>query len=189
MQRVYSPLFTLVLLVMLGSCGQQPADDSIQSLEARFKEVTSASGSEIDHNEIREVMGRLAAAYEKFATEHPEDPATPEYLYKAAELYETNMMNISQSMQIFDNIIQKYPDHDRAADALFKKGYVLHNTLSDTAKARQVYSEFLNRYPDHELAASAKFEIANLGVDARELLERIQQLSDSMAQETSESPQ
>ena len=84
------------------------------------------------------------------------------------------MMDIGKAMEIFDKIINDYPESERAADALFKKGYVYHNTLKDLNKAREIYLTFLEKYPDHELASSAKFEIDNLGVSAKDLLEKIQ---------------
>ncbi|MEZ4826010.1 MAG: tetratricopeptide repeat protein [Bacteroidia bacterium] len=178
-------LILSAFLLVAQSCKKQPADDSIEALEAKFREATSGGtqdGSQnVNHEEIKKIMADLAAAYEKYATDHPEDQHSAEYLYKAAELYETNMMNISRSMAIFDKIIQDYPEAERAADALFKKGYVLHNTLKDLDRARTAYLDFLEKYPDHELAASARFEIENLGVDARDLLDRIQHKSDSIS--------
>lgn len=178
-QKIIGFTIAILLLAAVG-CKKQPAADSVEALEAKFREVTSSSSG--NHDEIKQVMADLAAAYEKFAADHPQDQNSAEYLYKAAELYETNMMNITQSMSIFDKIISDYPDTDRAADALFKKGYVLHNTLKDIDRARGVYLDFLDKYPNHELAASAKFEIENLGVDARDLLDRIQQRADSLGQ-------
>jgi tetratricopeptide (TPR) repeat protein len=165
-------LITLVALV-LASCGSQTTEESIVELEAKFKEVTSGNG--INQEEVKDVILKLAAAYETYASENPENPSAPEYLYKSAELYETNMMDINKAMAIFDKIIADYPDNERAADALFKKGYVYHNTLKDLDKAREAYMSFLEKYPDHELSSSAKFEIDNLGVSAKELLEKIQQ--------------
>ncbi|MDX2249933.1 MAG: tetratricopeptide repeat protein [Bacteroidia bacterium] len=180
MTQKISVIIILTLILVAGGCKKQPAADSIEALEAKFREATSASNG--NHDEIRQVMTDLADAYEKFARDNPTDPNSAEYLYKAAELHETNMMNISKSMAIFDKIIADYPESERAADALFKKGYVLHNTLKNIDQARVVYLDFLKKYPNHELAASARFEIDNLGVDARDLLDKIQQKADSAGQ-------
>lgn len=172
-------IYLLGILLMIISCKQQTTDNSIPALEAKFKAVTANTGEAPNTEEIKEVMEALAGAYEKFAAANPQDPQAPEYLYKSAELYETNMMDIAKSMQIFDKIIQDFPENERAADALFKKGYVYHNTLKDLPKAREAYMMFIEKYPDHELVNSAKFEIENLGVSAKDLLERIQQSADT----------
>ena len=164
-------LISLATLLFM-SCGKPSTKESIEALEAKFKEVTSGNG--INHEEVKEVILELAAAYESYAAENTQDPSSSEFLYKSAELYETNMMDIGKAMEIFDKIINDYPESERAADALFKKGYVYHNTLKDLNKAREIYLTFLEKYPDHELASSAKFEIDNLGVSAKDLLEKIQ---------------
>ena len=166
-------IFIALISAVLWSCGSSSSEESIESLEAKLKEVTSGNG--INHDEVREVMGKLASAYEKAALDNPEAPETPENLYTAAELFETNMMNVGKAMEIFDKIINDYPQHERAADALFKKGYVYHNTLKDLEKAKEAYMSFIERYPNHQLASSAKFEIENLGISAKDLLEKIQE--------------
>lgn len=175
----------LLLLLLAYGCGGSGEAAAIESLEAQFRTLTQSPG--IDPEAVKTTMRELAEAYAAFAEAQPESPEAPEYLYKAAELYETNMLDPRGAIAVFDRIITNYPGHDRAADALFKKGYVYHNTLNDLPKAREAYMTFLETYPDHDLVASAKFEIENLGVPADELLRRIQ-MADSTLVPAPETP-
>lgn len=176
-------IFCLAGVVSFHSCKQEADDNSIEALQEKFREVTTSNdgGAPVNQEEIKKVMLQLAQAYEREAEAQQEPNQAADHWYKAAELYETNMMDIGKALQIFDRIIQNYPDHNRAADALFKKGYIYHNTLRDLDKARVAYLDFLEKYPDHDLVNSAKFEIDNLGVPAKELLERIQQTDSTEA--------
>lgn len=167
---------TMLAILVLG-CGGASPSASIEQLETRLRELTQSPG--IDPEEVKATMRELAAAYSAQAEARPEAPEAPEYLYKAAELYETNMLDPRAALAVFDQLIATYPEHERAADALFKKGYVYHNILNDLAKAQEAYLTFLETYPEHDLVASAKFEIENLGVPAEELLRRIQSADSS----------
>lgn len=167
------------LIFMVTACGSESATANLEQLETKYRELTGPN-SKATQQDIQGVMSELAGAYEAFATNNPDNPQAPEYLYKAAELFEP-MGNIEKAMTIFDNIISKYPDSEKAPDALFKKGYVYHNTIKDLTQAKTLFMQFLERYPEHELAASAKFEIENLGVPAKDLLEKIQGKTDSTA--------
>lgn len=170
--------------ILLQNCKQQADANSVEALQAKFREVTAPNPDKVvNQEEIKEVMLQLAQAYEKEASGLTDANQAADSWYKAAELYETNNMDIGKAMQIFDRIIQEYPAHERAADALFKKGYIYHNTLRDLDKAKIAYMDFLAKYPDHELVESAKFEIDNLGVPAKELLEIIQQSDSTQAAE------
>ncbi|MEM7655910.1 MAG: tetratricopeptide repeat protein [Bacteroidota bacterium] len=173
------PFLTLIagLIVaaslLMTSCGAETGSNSVTELEAQYRELTSSSNG--DQAAIRETMMALAAAYEQESKVDSLNSA--EYLYKAAEMYETNMMDVNKALQVFDRIIAEYPNSERAADALFKKGYVTHNVLKDLDKAKVIYQQFLSQYPDHELATSAQFELEFLGVPAEDLLEKIQEKS------------
>ncbi|MEM7370598.1 MAG: tetratricopeptide repeat protein [Bacteroidota bacterium] len=181
--RTFLLIFCLSGIVLLDSCKQQADDNSIEALQEKFREVTSSTSANgpVNQEEIKGVMLQLAQAYEREAEGQADADLAAKNWYKAAELYETNMMDIGKALQIFDKIIQTYPAHDRAADALFKKGYIYHNTLRDLDKAKVAYLDFLEKYPEHDLVNSARFEIENLGVPAKELLERIQQTDSTEA--------
>ena len=168
----------IFLLTGLQSCKQESNANSVAELEAQYRELTATKGT--DPEAIKTSMLNLAQAYE--AASETDSTQSAEYLYKAAEMYETNMLNVNKAVQVLDRILTEHPDHERAADALFKKGYAYHEYFGDLKKAEAAYASFLQKYPDHELVESAQFELKYLGVPAKDLLERIQQ-ADSSATE------
>ncbi|RMG70757.1 MAG: hypothetical protein D6722_08185 [Bacteroidetes bacterium] len=168
--------FYVILACLLGfsflACGSGDQKAAIEQLEEQFRTLTQQPG--VNPEEVKASMRELAEAYIAYAESQSEATKAGEFLYRAAELYETNMLDPQAAIGLLDRIIEDYPSHERAADALFKKGYVYHNILNDLPRAREAYMAFLEAYPDHDLVASAKFEIENLGVPADELLRRIQ---------------
>jgi tetratricopeptide (TPR) repeat protein len=181
MQNLRWLLLILLIASLAIACQGEDPQLRLQELEARFEALTDrSSGKGANPESIRTAMVELAEGYLAFVAARPDDPQAPAYLYKAAELYETNMLDLNRSLAIYDQLLEAYPNHPRAADGLFKQGFVYHNTLNELEKARRAYSLFLEKYPDHEMAASARFEIENLGVSTQEIFERIQQKQQSM---------
>jgi tetratricopeptide (TPR) repeat protein len=164
-------IFAITLTALIG-CGKKDAGSDIASLEAKFKELTTGENLKDKTGEIRDVMGKLAVAYER-AGQSKDPEIAVKNLYLAAEMYETNQLDVSKSLGLYQKIFNEYPDHDRAADALFKMGYIYNNMLNDLPNAEKMYRLFLEKYPEDQLAPSAQFEIDNLGVSPEEILKRI----------------
>ena len=182
-----SKLLLLVMLCMgvsFSACQKEAPESNVSALEAQYREMTSGSVQGNTPQEIREVMVRLAAAYEEQAAGSENADEAASYLYKAAEMYENSPADINKVLSLFDQIIEKHPNHKRAADALFKKGFVFNNVLQDTARARVAYEAFINQFPDHDLVEDAKIEVENLGLSAQELLEKIQKRAQEAQTET-----
>lgn len=111
---------------------------------------------------------------EAYALSQPNANATPEYLYKAAEIARS-IKTFQKSLNLYDWILEKYPNFEKAPTVLFIKGFVLEDELGQMDLARSVYEEFLQKYPDHQMASSVKFLIENLGKSDEEILEFIEQ--------------
>jgi tetratricopeptide (TPR) repeat protein len=181
MQNLRWLLLALFIGLIAPACQDENPRARLQDLEAHFEALTDQSKEQaVDQEKLRQAIIDLAEGYVSYTAAVPDDPQAPGYLFKAAELYETNMLDLPRSLAIYDELIETYPDHPRAADALFKQGFVYHNTLNELEKARNAYARFLEKYPDHEMAASARFEIENLGVSTQEIFERIQAKQESM---------
>mgnify|MGYP002078752181 CR=1 FL=1 len=177
-------LFGYLAAACFMSCGEAATDTTVASAEARYSKLSNPASGEVkaSREDLTAAMQDLAAAYLAFADQHPDAPETPERLYKAAELFQVNLLDVNQALEIYDRIFARYPDHKRAANSLFTKAYVYHNTVHDLDMARASYLQFIEKYPDHELAAHAQFELDNLGLSAREALERIQARPDTVSE-------
>lgn len=115
------------------------------------------------------LLGELGRAYLKFADEYPQAPETPEFLFRAGELYSNDLGRMEQSIRVFERNYQSYPDHPTAANALFLIGYLNHNVLQNLVKAEKSYEAFLKKYPDHKMAPTAEFELKYLGKSPEEV--------------------
>jgi tetratricopeptide (TPR) repeat protein len=113
-------------------------------------------------------------ACEAYALINPNNPNSPDNLFKAAEVAKS-LRTFPKSLSLYDWIIDSYPDYEKTATSLFLKGFIIENNLGDDEKARQVYNEFTERFPDHELADDVQFLIENLGKTDEEILEMIEQ--------------
>ncbi len=111
-------------------------------------------------------------ACEAFAMVLPEDPSTPEYLYKAAET-SSSLKTYEKSFSLYDWIINKYPNSVRAPIALFMKGFIFDATLHDSSNAAKFYTEFITKYPNSEFNKDAKVLLSNLGKSDEQVLEEI----------------
>jgi tetratricopeptide (TPR) repeat protein len=185
--RTTCPFLMLLLAasLMMACQGGQEKQKSISELEKAYNDAISENGMGLRSEELSSIIRDLVGAYETFAKENPDDPKSVQYLYQAAELYDTNLGESNQAIAVFDRIIQNYGNHERASDALFKKAYIYNNTFGDTARARITYQEFLQRFPEHPMHESAEFELRNLGKTPEQILQEIQQQKQDSSQEAS----
>lgn len=175
MNKIHITLYFLIAVSFM-ACGggdSVPTQADITSLEAKYSDAISRPTSTLQNEELNGIIRELVTAYESFAKAKPDAPESMGFLYKAAELYETNLGEPTKAIGIFDQIIENHAEHERAADALFKKGYIYNNTFGDTARAHAAYNEFISRYPNHAMHKDAVFEVANLGKSPEEILNEI----------------
>ncbi len=111
-------------------------------------------------------------ACEAYALILPDDPATAEYLFKAAETSKI-LRTYDKSFSIFDWIIERYPSHPRAESAAFMKPFIFDSELRDTANARKYYLEFIQKYPKSDFVDDAQYLISNLGKSEEQILEEL----------------
>lgn len=146
--------------------------EKIQELEKKAeanREAASMGTAKLDDA----LLKSLGESYVKWADNYPEAPETPEFLFRAGELYSNELQDFPRAIEVFERDYQGYPAHETAANALFFIGYLYNNSLHDLPKAERYYKEFLEKYPNHNMARHAEFELESLGMSPDEVFEKI----------------
>ena len=110
----------------------------------------------------------LLALYSDYAKNHPDDPKTPEYLFKAGRIA-TTLKQGKQAIDYFERA-HNSPNFSKAPDALFLQGFVYETIMNDTANAKKTYQEVMTKYPDTQFAKDAQVSIDNMGKSPEELI-------------------
>lgn len=119
------------------------------------------------------LLTELGKAYMDWAAQYPDAPETPEFLFRAGELYSNELQDFEMAIKAFEMDYLKYPEHETAPNALFFIGYLYNNSIHDLPKAKQYYHAFLDRYPQHEMAKHAQFELESLGLTPDEVFAKL----------------
>jgi tetratricopeptide (TPR) repeat protein len=146
--------------------------EKIQALEKKAdanREASSVGGAQLDVA----LLGELGVAYTDWADHYPDAPETPEFLFRAGELYSNELQDFNKAIEAFGRDYKNYPDHETAANALFFIGYLYNNSMHDIVKAEQYYKEFIAKYPKHNMAKHAQFELESLGMTPDEVFAKI----------------
>ena len=160
--------------------------EKIQELEKKAdlnREAASSGAADLD----QALLTSLGKAYLEWADHYPSASETPEFLFRAGELYSNELQDFPKAIEVFKRDYQNYPDHKTAANALFFIGYLYNNSLHDLENAERYYKEFLAKYPSHNMAKHAKFELESLGMSADEVFAKIMG-NDSVAVDSNSSP-
>lgn len=176
MKRLVRTVVFAIAVSALAACGNDSGKENEASNErpAVTKKVMQKNIEEVEkkaqsHTELDlATANSLIALYSDYARNNPDDPKTPEYLFKAGRIA-TTLRQGNQAVEYFDRAYS-YEGFDKAPDALFLKGFVYESVLNDTANARKVYQEVIAKYPETSLANDAKASIDNLGKTPEELI-------------------
>lgn len=168
------------LLLLFGCAGimacqkvsSRQALEKIQGLEKKAE--VNREGASMGTEKLDEaLLNELGDAYLDWADHYPEAPETPEFLFRAGELYSNELQDFPKAIEVFERDYKGYPAHETAANALFFIGYLYNNSLQDLPKAEAYYKEFLEKYPAHNMARHAEFELESLGLSADEVFDKI----------------
>ena len=89
-------------------------------------------------------------SYKEFATKYPDDTASANYLFKAAELA-NGMKRFRDAIDLYGQFREKYPDHWKVAVSLFLQAFIYDNDLRD--------KEFRNeKLTEEEMQAILNFD-------------------------------
>jgi TolA-binding protein len=171
--RKLSFFLIIGMIAMVISCGEGAQDP-----ETRIKQL---EGELFDDEAIFDEEGKVKAAelldaYIEFAKENPEDPSTPGYLFKAADI-SMNMFDPGKAISLYNEIIYKYPEYEKAPESLFLVAYIYENHLQNYGKAEELYKSFIEKYPDNEFADDAEMSIRNMGKSPEELIKEFEEMN------------
>jgi tetratricopeptide (TPR) repeat protein len=146
--------------------------DKIHELETQAEAKQRTPNRGMDKSG-RDLLAQLGGAYADFAKSYPDAPETPEFLFRAGELYSNELQDFPKAIEMFKQNFERYPEHETAGNALFFVAYLYNNSLHDLIQAEKYYEEFLAKYPAHKMVQSAKFELKNLGKSVDDLFQQI----------------
>jgi len=149
--------------------GNETSENGGDSPAEQIKELEPKLMNDSTYAINYEVAKQLIPAYLKFREAHPDDPKSPDYLYKAGEINQ-GMGQGNMAVKYFDEFCKKYPDNKRAAVSLFQQAFVYETLLKNKEMAVKLYKEFIEKYPNHELVPSAKASIDNIDKSPEELI-------------------
>jgi hypothetical protein len=155
MNRYFSILITVSVVLLLVSCGQ-----SRDKMLARISKMDK--GIMDMHPADTAKVTELISAYQAFAHKFPEDSLAPEFLYKAAGLC-LSFSRSMKAMELYRAIRVDYPTWHKAPECLFMQGFIFENYIKDLVKANEIYNEFISKYPNHDLTDDAVNAIKYLG--------------------------
>lgn len=141
--------------------------DQISSLENEL--FSSESSMSPDMSKAK----HLAELYIEFAKLYPKDQLSPEFLYKASDIY-MNMNYPRRAIVLYDDILTKYPNYKNIPTIMFLKGFVYDDQLKDYDNARIYYQIFLDKYPESDFADDAIISLNNLGKSPEEMIKEFE---------------
>lgn len=112
--------------------------------------------------------------YEYFAFDHKEDTLSPQYLFKAAQLYEGVLHDYPKAAQTYQKVYEKYPDFKNRPMMLFFQGNA-YAEMQDTALAIFNFKRFIEQYPNHPFADDAQGMINFIRMDEAQMQQFFEQ--------------
>jgi len=169
-------IILMIFSVFLASCEgptaeskekEKSIEESIAELE---NELFNTNQSKLDKRKALDLVN----LYVKYVNQYPDEPISPEYLFKASDI-SMNLNRPRKTIQLFDRILTEYPDYNKTPSALFLKAFVYEDQLQDYDNAKKYYILFLEKYPNSEFADDAEVSIKNLGKSPEELITEFKQ--------------
>ncbi len=157
--------------------GSASASSGTVDKSALEKEISTVENSlyNVDNFSFDPVKAKgVVIAYDRFAENFPDDPKTPDYLFKSGEIHRS-LKQYKQAINAYSIIHGKYKSFEKAPHALFLMGFSYENDLKDMGNAKKSYSEFLSKYPNHELAKDVKFSLDNLGRSPEDIIKEFEE--------------
>lgn len=158
-------------MLVLAACGNGNQEETGKMTKEKMQAQIDSMEAKLYAKPEMEMASANATIvlYAEFAKNFPDDPKTPDYLFKAGEI-SSSMRQGKQAIDYFNTVYTKYPTYSKLPYALFLQGYIYESQLNDTAKARAVYEEVIRKYPNERIAEDAKASIDNMGKTPEELI-------------------
>jgi tetratricopeptide (TPR) repeat protein len=155
-------LFYLLPLLFLIACNKgkekektnlSPRDLAVSKIDSLETHIRSS----VDKQENPDVTLALDAIkhYRYFAADFPQDSLSPDYLFRAAQIYEGVLQDNQEAAEIYGSVYEKYPNYKNRPMMLFHQGNAFIES-QDTAYASLYLGRFIREYPDHPFADDAQ---------------------------------
>ncbi|MEM7040195.1 MAG: hypothetical protein AAF570_24720, partial [Bacteroidota bacterium] len=111
-----SVLMVFMLLICAVACKKVSSHQDLEKITELEKqadasrEAAGAGKVEVD----TALLGKLGNAYLDFAGKYAEAPETPEFLFRAGELYSNELKNFRKAIEVFERNYKQYPEHETA---------------------------------------------------------------------------
>lgn len=179
MKKLVKIFNLFAIIAILGSCSSETKNieiaDSKESLEHQVDSLENLLFSyEAGSLASNQAAAKIVKLYNQLATDFPDDPKAPDYLFKAGEVSMGINMDFD-AIGYFQRLERDYPKYNKAPHALFLQAFIWDNKLNDDGKAEFIYKQFLEKYPLHEMAKDAQFSLDNLGKSDEELIKEFEQ--------------
>jgi len=141
-----------------------------------LKEIATAENSlyNVDKFTFDPVKANaVVSSYEKFANTYPDDPKTPDYLFKSGEIFRS-LKKYQKAIDTYESIYKNHSSYEKAPHSLFLMGFSYENDVKNNDKAKECYTEFLGKYPKHDLAKDVKFSLENLGKSPEDIIKEFE---------------
>ncbi len=165
--------------LLFASCGAN-REEALQTVKTAEDNLYAKEGAFMFNDSLANIT---LDAYLEFVKQFPKDSASPEYLFKAADLYRAKQ-DFPTAISTFDRVGKEYPDYAKVPQTVFLQGFIYENDLKDLPKAKERYEYFIQQYPQHQLARDVQFSLNNLGKTPEQIIEEFQQMQaaqDSLA--------
>jgi len=176
-------LWTLVFAISFfcacntGSGSGSETGTKVLDKSALMENISSAEGDLYDNYTSLTKNGSKAEAvlkaYDEFISAEPDDPSTPNYMFKAAEI-ERTLKRYKEAINRYEQISEKYTTFEKAPHSLFLMGFTYEEDLKDPQKAKAIYEKFLQKYPKHELSDDVAFSLKHIGESADDIIRRFE---------------
>lgn len=110
---------------------------------------------------------------EIYAKARPDDPKSPEKLYKAGEIARS-IGAFQEALNIYATIENYFPQYEKAPKALFMQAFTYAEDLNDEAKARELYEAFIAKYPEDDFVDDAQMLLETLGKSDEEIFQQLE---------------
>jgi len=169
--------FASLMLFACGNGNENKADEAKMTKEKYQAQIDSIEAKLHAKPEMdMATAGTAISLYADYTKNFPDDPKTPEYLFKAGEI-SSSIKQGPQAIEFFNQAYTKYPNFDKAPYALFLQGFIYESQLNDTAKAKKIYNQVIEKYPNERVAEDAKASIQNMGKTDEELLREFEKMN------------
>jgi tetratricopeptide (TPR) repeat protein len=123
---------------------------------------------------VPSVAKEYIALTQNYAQALPDDPKSPELLYKSAEIARS-IGAYEQALSIYATIEGYFPNYEKASKALFMQAFTYAEDLNNPEQARKLYESFIAKYPNDDFVDDAQILLETLGKSDEEVFQKLQQ--------------